>query len=52
MPPIPVTLLMVLWFELFVVMDLKAKPKQNEVANATVIKVIFFTALIFYCLSF
>jgi len=28
--------------ELLVVIDLKAKPKQNDVANAKVIKVIFF----------
>jgi uncharacterized membrane protein len=45
MPPMPVTLfIVVLSFALSVMIDLKAKPKQNDVANASVINVMFFIA--------
>src|SRR5690349_3554340 len=46
MPPIPVTLFIVaLPLELLVVIDLKAKPKQNDAAKAIASKIIFFIAI-------
>jgi hypothetical protein len=43
MPPMPVTFfILMLSLKLFVMIDLKAKPKQNDAANAIIIKVIFF----------
>ena len=40
--------ILMLSLKLFVMIDLKARPKQNDVANAIIIKVIFFIVCFFH----